>query len=168
MPALLVIDVQRALFEKKIPIYRAKELLANLNSLLRAASQQEAPVFIVRHCNDSFLQEGTPGWQVHPGLAIPASAVFINKHHPSCFQDTPLIEELQQRRLASVVIAGLVTHGCVRASCLDALRLGYQVTLVSDGHSSFNKDAAALITVWNARLQEAGARLLPAAAVSFS
>jgi len=65
-----------------------------------------------------------------------------------------------------VVVSGLVTHGCVRATCQGALALGYAVALVADGHSSYSKDAARLIEAWNCTLAEAGAVVLPAAEVA--
>lgn len=167
MKALLVIDVQKALFKKGKGIYRGSELLANLNHLIRQAESQGAPVVLVRHCNDSFLMEGAPDWQVHDDLQLPASMIVINKRHGSCFEDTGLYQELKLRGIKAVVVTGLVTQGCVRASSLAALQLGYAVTLVSDGHSSYNKDAAALIEQWNRQIEAAGAILEKATEVSF-
>jgi nicotinamidase-related amidase len=35
-----------------------------------------------------------------------------------------------------VILTGLVTHGCVKATCEGALALGYAAVLAADGHSS--------------------------------
>ena len=53
-----------------------------------------------------------------------------------------------------MVITGLVTHGCVKATCIGAKRQGYEVVLVKDGHSSFSKQAAKLRAEWNEKLSE--------------
>ena len=66
-----------------------------------------------------------------------------------------------------MVITGLVTHGCVRATSLGAIKLGYDVILVSDGHSSYSKDAPRLIEKWNNTLEENGAKVLDTASVNF-
>jgi nicotinamidase-related amidase len=58
-----------------------------------------------------------------------------------------------------------MTHGCVRATSLGALTLGFDVVLVADGHSSYSRDAAQQIEKWNRQLAEAGARLAPAVQV---
>jgi len=65
------------------------------------------------------------------------------------------------------IITGLVTHGCIRATCLGALELGFHTILVSDGHSSFSKDAPRLIEKWNRNLAEKGAELISAGEVIF-
>ena len=48
------------------------------------------------------------------------------------------------------------THGCVKATCLGALDLGYQVSLVKDGHSNYSKDGPDLIEKWNQKLSDNG------------
>ena len=62
-------------------------------------------------------------------------------------------------------MTGLVTHGCVKATCEGALALGYAVMLAADGHSSYSKDAARLIEDWNRKLGEMGAQVMPAAQI---
>jgi hypothetical protein len=46
--------------------------------------------------------------------------------------------------------------------------LGYQVTLVQDGHSSYSKDAAKLIDKWNHELSQGKATLEPAQGIDFA
>ena len=65
-----------------------------------------------------------------------------------------------------MIVTGLVTHGCVKATCLGALALGYAVTLAADGHSSYSKEAAPLIEEWNRKLGAAGAQVLPAVQIA--
>jgi nicotinamidase-related amidase len=57
--ALLIIDVQRGLFNRSSPVYKAKELLASINALEDRAREQGAPIVYVQQCNDSLLVEGT-------------------------------------------------------------------------------------------------------------
>ena len=166
--ALLIIDVQQALFTRPVPIYRAEQLLANINALTVRARAAGAAAVYVQHGNASFLAEGTQGWQLHPALQPEPGDLRIGKRHGSAFEDTPLGAELAARGVRRVAAAGLVPHGCVRATCLDALRLGYAVTLASDAHSSYSKDAAALVEEWNGRLAEAGAQVQPAAEIVFA
>jgi nicotinamidase-related amidase len=54
--------------------------------------------------------------------------------------------------VTTLIVTGLVTHGCVRATCIGAQELGYNVILVQDGHSSFSKQATKLIEEWNQKL----------------
>lgn len=167
MKALVIIDMQKALFKKKTPVYQEAELITHINQLICKAAEVHAPVVMVRHCNDSFLKEGTPDWQVTDNLSFPEDAIWLNKQHASCFQGTGLLEMLKERNVDIVVVAGLVSNGCVQASSLDALKLGLQVILVSDGHSTFAKEAASIVGEWNKKILAAGARLQETAEVTY-
>lgn len=157
--ALLVIDVQQGLFDRPTPIYKAQFFLANLQALIDHARQQGALVIFVQHSNDSLLVKDSPGWQLHPSLHPLPGDLRIDKRHGSSFDETELGAELASRGIRKLVICGLVTQGCVKAGCLDALKLGYETTLISDAHSSYSKDAAKLVREWNTKLEKAGAQL---------
>lgn len=61
----------------------------------------------------------------------------------------------------------LVTHGCVRATCLGARKLGYHVTLVSDAHSNYSDKSAQLIDEWHQKLEAQTLTLKSTAEVEF-
>ncbi len=157
--ALLVIDVQQGLFDKSTPIYNAGKLLENINALEDCAHRAGAPVFYVQHANESWLAPGSDGWQLHAGLQPLDTDCAVYKRHSSAFQGTGLGKELEARAIRRLVVTGLVTHGCVKAACLDAVKLGYGVILVKDGHSNFHKKAADAIAEWNQKLSEGGIEL---------
>ena len=165
--ALLVIDVQKSLFEKSIPIYQAGQLLDTICTLAERAHTVGVPVIYIQHSNDSFLLEGTDGWQLHPRLTPQENDILLRKKHGNAFEDTDLDAQLEAKNIGTLVISGLVTHGCVRATCLGAHELGYRVILVADGHSSYHKKAAALITEWNQKLGEVTAEVKLAAEIEF-
>lgn len=165
--ALLVIDVQQGLFEKSTPIYKVDELLQNINSLVERAHRSNVPIFYVQHSDPKNLMKGTPGWQLHSRLQPCAADCIINKQHGNAFEETDLEEVLQSKNVTSLVITGLVTHGCVKATCTGALQLGYRVILAEDGHSSFSKQAAKLIEEWNQKLSVNGAELRATSEIDF-
>lgn len=150
--ALLVIDVQQGLFKKSTPIYKANELLQNINTLVDRAHENSVPVFYIQHSNTRDLVKGSLDWQLHEELHPLRADTIIHKLHGNAFEDTPLDKMLRARNVTTVVITGLVTRGCVRATCLGAQELGYNVILVKDGHSSFNREAASRIVEWNEKL----------------
>lgn len=156
MNALVVIDVQTALFQKNTPVYREETLLANINALADAFHGRSLPVFFIHHANTSWLRADTPGWQLHSSLHMLPGDALLGKKVGNAFQEQAVVSALRARDVDSVVVAGLVTHGCVRASCEGALRTGYAVTLAADAHSSFNADAAELIAQWNEKLASLG------------
>jgi nicotinamidase-related amidase len=165
--ALLVIDVQKGLFEKSTPIYQAEAFLENLNTLIERARQQDVPVIFIQHSNEKFLTKGSDAWQLHPKIQPLANEVIIHKLLGDAFIETSLENELQERNVGVVFITGLVTHGCVRATSLGALQHGYKVMLVRDAHSNYSKDAPKLIEKWNQAIGEQGAELIETKDVNF-
>jgi len=165
--ALLVIDVQQGLFQKSTPIYRAEELLQNILTLVEGAHVANVPVFYVQHSDTKALLMGSPSWQLHPRLHPLEIDNIIHKLHGNAFEDTELNEVLQACNINTLFVTGLVTHGCVRATCLGARQLGYQVILVEDAHSSYSKQAAALIEEWHQKLLLMQVELKATAEVTF-
>ncbi len=164
--ALLVIDVQKEQFEESTPIYKADQLLQNITFLILKARQEGVPVFFVQHSADTYLKLGSDGWQLHPQIQPVAGEPIIHKRHGNSFEGTNLQEELIKRGVSTVVVTGLVTHGCVKATCLGALKEGYKVVLVSDAHSNFSKDALGMIEKWNRELASKGVDLVETKSVT--
>lgn len=141
--AVLIIDVQNDMFNPANPVYHSEELLATLNRLLAKARAAQIPVFYVQH-NEKVgypLEPNTPGWQIHSAIAPQQGDPVIQKRYPDSFQETSLHDELQTRGIKKLVIAGIQTDYCVDTSCRRAFSLDYEVTLVKDGHSTWNDDA---------------------------
>ena len=166
--ALLIIDVQRELFEKSTPIYQADQLIANILDLVERAHQAQAPVVYIQHNAKNYLVKGSESWQLHPKLALKPEDGQVLKEHGNAFEKTNLGELLTARGVGRIVAAGLVTHGCVKSTCLGALELGYQVVLAGDAHSSYNSDAAAMIIKWNKALAEQGVQVKDSAQINFA
>ena len=164
---LLVIDVQQGLFEKSTPIYKADELLENITTLVDRAHRSGALVFYVQHSAAKHLVKGSAEWQLHTQLQPQHKDYIIHKQHGNAFEDTPLGETLRSLHVDTVVVTGLVTHGCVKATCIGAQEAGFNVILVQDGHSSFSKDAARLIEEWNEKLSAKQVAVRPTAEITF-
>ncbi len=165
--ALLVIDVQRGLFNKGTPIYQAEQLLTNIHTLVRKAHHAGALVVYVQHSADRQLVLDSSDWKLHPRLSPLPEDLHVDKLHGDAFEETPLMEELEACLVGTVVTCGLVTHGCVKATTLGALQRGYRTVLAGDTHSSYSKDAQKLIEQWNGKMREAGAEVQTAAEIEF-
>jgi nicotinamidase-related amidase len=165
--ALLVIDVQKGLFKKTIPIFKADNFLKNINFLVDKAHENDVPVIYIQHSNDTILVYGSDDWHFHSDIKPTDKDFLIHKKHGNAFEETLLGELLQSKSVNSLVITGLVTHGCVKATTIGALDLGYKVILVEDGHSSYSKDAADLIEKWNQKLSENGVFVKSAEGIKF-
>jgi nicotinamidase-related amidase len=165
--ALLIIDVQNGLFQKSTPVYQAERLLENIRALGERARAAGAPVIYVQHTDPRWLAKGMDTWPIHPGVQPQPGDRVMDKTHPNSFEDTPLEGELDALGVGVVVVAGLVTHGCVKATCQGAKKLGFRAVLVSDGHSNFNKEPEPLIAETHAKLAAEGVELVSTAEVRF-
>ena len=148
-------------------IHNAEHLLHNLTALIGGARRAGVPVLYVQHVNDGALARGSDAWRLHPRNQPLPTEPIVHKRHGNAFEETVLRHELDSRHVRTLVMAGLVTHGCVKATCIGALELGYPIILVSDAHSSFNKQAAKRIDEWNQKLSGLGAELRATREVDF-
>lgn len=69
----------------------------------------------------------------HRAELTPAPGEYVvRKTVPSAFAGTPLASWFSAHGVQSLVVAGCVTSGCVRASVLDAMQLGLRPFIISD------------------------------------
>ncbi len=80
------------------------------------------------HGIDHIIYKGTQ-------LDIDSYSAFYDNNH---LYKTPLDDYLKQQEIWSLIICGIATDYCVRATVLDALQLGYEVTVVTDACAAVN------------------------------
>lgn len=165
--ALLIIDVQRGLFERAAPIHQSELLLRNINFLAARARRAGAPVVYVQHSGRRSLLRGSDAWQLHPRLQPRGTDRVVCKEHGDAFRDTTLDRELRSSGVSRVAVTGLMTHQCVKATCVGAARHGYEVVLIRDGHSNYCRNAARVIADWNRRLGAGTVQLRSTAEMEF-
>lgn len=78
------------------------------------------------------LTEEAPASQIVPELAPRPGEIVIRKTQASAFFGTHLHACLVTRRVDTLVVAGCTTSGCVRASVIDAMSLGYRTVIATD------------------------------------
>ena len=135
--ALLVIDMQAALFDPEPP--EAPEVVARINRLATRARTADAAVVWVQHANNGELAAGTPGWQLVAGLATAPWDIFVRKTTSDAFLRTTLHELLRERDVRHVVVCGYSSEFCVDSTVRGAAARGYAVTLAADAHTSHDK-----------------------------
>lgn len=139
-PALLVIDVQRGLFEVSPPPDDAAGVIARINTLTARARAEAVPVIWIQHqAAGSPLMPGNAVWELDPRLAPADGDHYIRKSTPDSFLNTPLAELLSSLGVERLVICGYSTEFCVDTTTRRAMALGFPVTLVGDAHTSVDK-----------------------------
>jgi nicotinamidase-related amidase len=136
--ALLVIDMQAGLVHGA---YREKETLQIVSDLIERARTASVPVIYIQHDDtppDNLLIPNTPGWQIHSQITPQPGEAIFEKTTSDAFFKTPLQDELIRQGIKHLVICGMQTEFCVNATSRRAVELGYLVTVVTDGHTTFD------------------------------
>ncbi len=141
--ALLVIDAQVGLIDGESPAHQRDEVLATIQDLLARARVNETPVIYMQHDGDpgDSLEVHSPGWQIHPQVAPQEGELVLRKRASDSFYLTTLQQELAARGITHLVVAGCKTEYCIDTTSRRATTLGYDVTLVSDAHTTTGNDA---------------------------
>lgn len=141
--ALLIIDMQQGLFRGPASPYSAEKVLLNICLLIEKARQARVPVFFARHTGPegSPFSAQSPLTQLIPEMNVNAEqdSVFI-KTFPNCFRDTGLEQQLRQRGVKQLVIAGMKTEFCVDTTCRAAPERGFKTVLISDAHTTMDSE----------------------------
>jgi nicotinamidase-related amidase len=149
-PALLMIDFARAYFAPESPLYAGVEGARDTAAqLLDTARQQAVPVFHTRveyqpggADGGVFFQKiaalkvfetGSPLGAFESPLEPAQGETVITKQYPSAFFGTDLAARLKAAGIDTLVICGLSTSGCVRASAVDAICHGFVPVIVREG-----------------------------------
>ncbi|MCX6500737.1 MAG: cysteine hydrolase family protein [Arthrobacter sp.] len=135
--ALLVIDVQNGVVEG---VHRRDALVANVAALVEKARRAAAPIVWVQHC-DERLERGSEAWQHVPELDPLEPEPVVHKSYGDAFEDTVLEDVLAAAGVGHVLVAGAQTDECIRSTIHGAFVRGYDVTLVSDAHSTEDQGA---------------------------
>ena len=157
--ALIVIDAQVNMFAKDFCVYQGEQILQTLGAMIEAARKTDTAVIFVRNNGDvgDPDEAHTLGWEIHPSLHPDSNDIILDKHTPDTFASTELQKLLDERAIQSLIIAGMQTEMCVQATTECAINLGYQVTLVADGHTTFDfpddPPAADIIAQFNEAMQ---------------
>lgn len=78
------------------------------------------------------LKEDLPSSQIVDVLQPVPGELVVRKSVPSAFFGTTLAPWLTQRGVQTLLVAGAVTSGCVRASVVDAMCWGFRPLVVTD------------------------------------
>lgn len=134
--ALLVIDVQNGVVEGA---YNLDAVLKNINAAISKAREAHVPVIWVQH-SDEELQIDSETWQIVPQLSPAEGEPNVRKIYRSSFEATNLESILQSLKVGHLYITGMQTNNCVRHTTHSAQERGYDVTVLSDAHSTTGYD----------------------------
>lgn len=148
-PALLVIDMQND-FRKGASAYSCEMLdgglIGRLNLLIELCRQKNVPVVYTRHtikADKSNAENGEPadvraciqgteGWKIIRELEPKRKDSIVLKHRADAFFESKFAEALKSLNADTVIVCGVWTNNCVRATAEAAYARNYKIILVSD------------------------------------
>jgi len=137
---LLLLDVQEGMFTGRKAVPAAAQVRGTITTILNHARYKANPPPLIIHVrNDGGSGEpdelSTPGWQlIHKTL--PGEQI-VDKSKNNAFAGTKLGKLIPED--AEIVVVGLQSDFCVRATCSAALSRGNTVLLIRGSHTTFDR-----------------------------
>ena len=134
--ALIVIDVQNDYFAGGAwALPDAERALPNILRLVELARERGEPVIYIQHVTPEgspVFAKGSPGCELHGQLDARPEDPLFTKSHPSVFQETGLLDTLEQSGIKALDICGFMTQMCCDTTSREGYQRGYQLRLFSD------------------------------------
>jgi nicotinamidase-related amidase len=149
-PALVNVDFQVAFTDPSCPLgANADAEIAASRRLIDAARRHGLPIFFLgirfedpdqrdaglwgeKIGKLKMLAAGTPGIAIDPRLGVTAADAIVWKKRASGFFNTDLLARLTLAGIDSLVMTGLTTSGCLRATAVDAVSYGFRTAVVRE------------------------------------
>ena len=136
--ALLVVDLQVAVVSA---CHDAVGVMSRTAALVGRARHADVPVVYVQH-EEEGLAHGTPGWELAAPLDPRPDEPRVRKRYRDAFAATDLQSLLEGWGVFRLLVAGAQSDFCVRTTAQRAAAAGYDVTLVSDCHTTWDQEYA--------------------------
>ena len=156
-PALVVVDMCRGFIDPSSPLgFKCDELIQANIILVNKFREMNLPVIftttIYRDISEAsvfrskipalnILKPGSKETSFLPELSPGSAETLIEKKFASAFFDTNLAAVLHQMNVDSVVVSGVTTSGCIRATALDSLQNNFLTIVAEDCVGDRNANA---------------------------
>lgn len=150
-PALALIDFANAYFDPSAPLYGGEGCQVALDNAAKLADAARAcgvPVvftevkytpggsdggaFYAKVPALSCFDAGSETQKLAPPLEVHDTDIMITKQYPSGFFGTSLASTLHFMEVDTLLLTGVTTSGCVRATCIDSISHGFVTLVVED------------------------------------
>lgn len=157
--ALLIVDVQNDFCPGgSLAVPGGDEIIPAINRYIRLFQEKRLPVLASRDwhpqetvhfktCGGAWpvhCLQGSEGARFHPDLKLPDNVIVLSKgmnperddeysdFHAVTENGVPFPEFLKEQGINRLYVSGIATDYCVKATVLDALNHGFNVTLLAD------------------------------------
>lgn len=134
---LILVDIRNEYFPGgRMELIGIQRATANARQVLSLFRDRDWPLFHIQHLSAQadapLFTPNTPYIELHDSVKPLPGERVIPKHFPNSFHQTPLLAELQSRKVDQVVIVGAMSHMCIDATTRATYDLGLKCTLIHD------------------------------------
>lgn len=148
-PGILVIDFQKSHTSQEFPFGGrplAMRALENTRKLLAVArplgipvavcytayqSERDMPYWKIRPVRENYLP-GNPAIELDDSIVDRDYDLVIRKTGPSIFYETKVEPYFTKASVDTVIVTGVNTSGCIRATVIDSFQRGYRTIVPED------------------------------------
>ena len=148
-PALILVDLVQAYFEpdcelfadvddalqsalRILEIAREQGLLVIYTNVVYQSGGMDGGRFFEKALPLKHFCRGNPMGDFAAGILPREDELIVSKQYPSAFFGTSLASTLTAKGIDTLLITGLTTSGCIRATCVDAMSNGFIPIVVAD------------------------------------
>lgn len=141
MKALLIIDMQKVSFTPKTARFETEIVIDRINSLSAKFREKGLPVIFIQHdgIRENYCLPGTDEWKILDEVVRLPEDRVVSKEVNDGFYRTELHQVLQELDVDELVITGCATDFCVDATVKSALTHDYNLTIISDAHTTADR-----------------------------
>ncbi|MDI4585117.1 isochorismatase family protein [Oenococcus sp. UCMA 14587] len=132
---LIVIDMQNGLKD----IYQRDQVINKVNQRIDRYRSEKKPLVFLQHIDENmpiFSHE----WSLFDDLHNQATDRYFNKYRPDSFYQTGLESFLKLNKITSIELCGAQTEYCVDTTIRVAFHLGFRISILKKGFSTFDSD----------------------------
>ncbi len=133
---LIVMDIQNDITKNY------KEIIDNVNMAIEKAIAQGMSIVYIKHNNVSektrTFKPDTHGEELVPELKIVSENIFT-KTKASAMTCEPFMDFLTKNEINEIYMTGADATACVKSTCFNLCKAGYNVTVLSDCVTSYDK-----------------------------
>ncbi len=134
--ALIVIDIQNDITKN----YR--DIVENLNRAIDWAVEHKIPVVYIKHNNllasTRTFKPNTHGAELVPEMKIVSENIFV-KTKSNALTSEAFAEYIRENNIEGFYISGADATACVKSTCFNMRKAGYDVTVLTDCVTSYDK-----------------------------
>ena len=154
MKALILIDIQNGLTKKRT-LHNEKLFFDTINNAIKNYRESGSKIIFMQH-NNKQLKYNSADWEIDKRIDKQEIDIVVQKKHGNGFLNTDLKQILLDAKVKAITVGGLVSHGCVKASCLGGLSQGFETSVLKNGHTNWNKDSENKISETENELMQKG------------